>query len=333
MNVLINGAGNIGKTLAALLAKHKDLLSIQSIYLHKNIMQPWLEEDLAILESMGIHVLYNSLEQIMPHIHYVFDATANGIGIKNKEIYKSADNLIGACAQGSEKEFGISYMCNINDNAIAGQPFVHIVSCNTHGALSILNACSNEDFSMIKKADFVVVRRSEDISNHERLVTANVVARHLHPDIGTHHAIDVVDLLKTINISIPITSSDITTPSQLMHSSRFSITLRKPIDVVELTSRLKKASLISLTKKFDSNTLFEMGRRYGEQGRLYMHSIVIENNIMIHGDTIIGWAFIPQEGNTIVSTIKAFLLQTNSTNTKFIYNEIVKDLLFTSKRL
>ena len=35
----------------------------------------------------------------------------------------------------------------------------------------------------------------------------------------------------------------------------------------------------------------------------------VENNILLVDKNIMGWAMIPQEGNTILSTISAFLLQ------------------------
>lgn len=156
--------------------------------------------------------------------------------IKNKTFYQSLVNLKGVCAQGSEKGFGHSFMSGINDEIIRSQKFVHVVSCNTHGTASLLKTFCGSDLNNLIKGDFVVVRRSEDIGNHERLVSANVVARHLDAKIGTHHAIDVVDLFNTLNVNCDITSSDITTPSQLMHAVRFNIELKTKSRRMKLTS-------------------------------------------------------------------------------------------------
>src|SRR5690606_26219058 len=116
-------------------------------------------------------------------------------------------------------------------------------------------------------ADVVVVRRSEDLGNHERLVSANVVARHLDLDIGTHHAIDVVDLFDTKGCSCKLTSSDITTPSQLMHSVRFNIRFKQKLNK-PIADLIASNSFVATTAKFDSNVVFELGRRYGFNGRL-----------------------------------------------------------------
>ena len=331
MKILINGGGNIGTTIANLMIRFKDLLGISHVYLHKNLPQEWKNTDLDFLERLGVIVCEKENipnKEVVKNVQFVFESTSNGMGIKNKEKYKSLKNLIGACAQGSEKGFGIPFMTGINENKIFGERFVQVVSCNTHAALSLLNTFSRRDFSKVLYSDFVVVRRSEDIGNHERLVTANVVARHLNPDIGTHHAIDVSDLLETIGVKIPIASSDITTPSQLLHSIRFNIKLNEKVSQTSIDDMLRNSDYTSTTNKFDSNKIFELGRRYGFQGRIYSHAIVVNNNIMVHDDTIIkGWAFVPQEGNTLISTIHSFLLQTKNPNSIELLKKISGELL------
>lgn len=328
MNVLINGGGNIGTTLCNILFTYKSLLQIDKIFLKKNSNRPWQEVDLEILKELGVYIIDKEakLIDLLPSINYVFDATSNTSGLKNKEIYKQFKHLKGV-AQGSEKGFGIPFVSGLNNDRAKEQQFVQVVSCNTHGAASILQTLSNGNLNNIVSADFVVVRRSEDIGNHERLVTANVVARHLDDTIGTHHAIDVTDTLKTIGVNIPITSSDITTPSQLMHSTRFNIRLKEPITKQEILDRVSKNQFIATTNKFDSNLVFELGRRYGFQGRLYSHSILVINNILVTNNDIKGWAFVPQEGNTILSTIHAFLLQTNNLDEFNVIKQIKTELL------
>ena len=148
--------------------------------------------------------------------------------------------------------------------------------------------------------------------NHERLVSANVVARHLSPTTGTHHAIDVKDLFNSMNVNCNITSSDITTPSQLLHTTRFNITLKDSIDTNLIDTTLRNATYVGSTTKFDSNQIFELGRRYGAYGRIFNHAIIVRNNLLVNNNTIKGWAFVPQEGNTILSTIDAFLNMTSN---------------------
>ena len=332
MKVLVNGVGNIGTTLLNILNDYRELLGIKEIYAKKNILKSWDISDLRILENKGIKICLESQEDsdiygkelntvlfdsIKDDVNYIFETTANKIGMKNLPKYKEMSNLIGVSAQGSEKGFGIPYALGVNDDKIKREKFVNIVSCNTHATLAVLKTFTGKMLDNLEEADFVVVRRSEDIGNHERLVTANVIARHLDNNIGTHHAIDAIDLLKTLNLYPKLTSSDVTTPSQLMHTFRFNIKLKESINKEELTNMINRNKNISITNKFDTNKVFELGRRYGKYGRLYSHIIIIENNILLIDRNIMGWAMIPQEGNTILSTISAFLLQTTDDSERY----------------
>jgi glyceraldehyde-3-phosphate dehydrogenase/erythrose-4-phosphate dehydrogenase len=332
MNVLVNGIGNIGSTLINLLLHYKVELGIDEVYACKRTITPWNQAELQLLKDKGVKICtsgksldFPQLGNILPQIHYIFEATANGIGLESKKRYLKLPNLIGSSAQGSEKGYGISFMTGVNDEVIRSQKFVHIVSCNTHGSAALLRLFAGNELANLERADMVVVRRSEDLGNHERLVSANVLARHLNDTAGTHHSIDVIDMFKTINVQCNLTSSDITTPSQLMHAVRFNIELKKPLEK-SVDDLILSQKLLAKTIKFDSNVIFELGRRYGFNGRLYSHAIVVSENLLKTSKSIKGWAFVPQEGNSILSTIHAYLLQTNHANEEAVFNKIADDL-------
>ncbi len=334
MKVLVNGIGNIGTTLLALLIKHQELLKIDTVFALKNKPLPWQEDDLNYLSSLGVRICsrvtesgYEFLDTIIDEVDYIFDCTNNGGGMLNKQWYVDLPNLKGACAQGSENKFGISYMTGVNDRAIRNKKFVHVVSCNTHSLACLLTTFTGENLERHTSSDFVVVRRSEDIGNHQRLVAANVVARHMDDQIGTHHSIDVVSLFETKEILPNITSSDVTTPSQLMHAVRFNIGLTEKLTQLDIQDLIAKNPCMATSTKFDSNVIFERGRRIGFQGRIYSHAIVVSNNLIFGRDSIKGWAFIPQEGNTLLSTLNAFLIQTNFTDSSAAMEKLQGSLL------
>ena len=333
MKVLVNGLGNIGSTIVNLLIRYKDLLGIDEVYACKRTLNAWNQTDLDFLIEQGVKIcttsksnLYPQLGTILPQINYIFEATANGVGIENKSRYEKLPNLIGSCAQGSEKAFGVSFMSGLNNEVIVNEKFVHVVSCNTHGSAALLRLFSGAKLENLVKADMVVVRRSEDLGNHERLVTANVVARHLDFVAGTHHSIDVIDMFKTIDVNCQLTSSDITTPSQLMHAVRFNIELKQK-DNRDFDQLIHDYPLLSQTMKFDSNVIFELGRKYGVQGRIFSHAIVLKDNLIKTDTCVKGWAFVPQEGNSIISTLHAFLLQTANADESKIIEQVMNDLL------
>ncbi len=332
MRVLVNGTGNIGTTLINLLVRYQSNLDIDQIYACKHSIHPWNKIERDILEAMNVKLCttssnskYLPLNTIINKIDYIFEATANGIGLQNLNNYKSIQT-IKASAQGSEKGFGTLFMTGINDNIIFGKRFVNVVSCNTHAIASLLSTITGKKLDNLSHADMVIVRRSDDLANHERLVSAHVVSRHQDLKIGTHHAIDVVDMFKTINVPCNLYSSDITTPSQLMHTARFNITLKKPLSL-DISDLIKSNSFLASTRKFDSNIVFDLGRRYGFQGRLFSHAIVLSENLITSSTNIKGWAFIPQEGNSILSTLHAFLLQMKFKKGNSILERIKQDLL------
>lgn len=333
MNILVNGMGNIGTTLVHLLVKYSELLGIEKTYLYKRSLHPWNEAERGYIESLGVIICSGEnienllcLDEVISEIDYIFEAAANGVGLANLEKYRQLPRLKGSAAQGSEKGFGIPFMSGVNDAQIRGEKFVNVVSCNTHGTAAILSTFTGQVLQNLKRADIVVVRRSEDIGNHTRLVSGNVVARHLSPETGTHHAIDVVDMYQTVGIDCKLTSSDITTPSQLMHSVRFNIELNEPLSE-SIDALIDTNPYVAKTLKFDSNVIFEQGRRYGFQGRLYSHAIVVMDNFLQTETSLKGWAFVPQEGNSILSTLHGFMLQMELDNSDKLIQQIQKELL------
>lgn len=334
MKVLVNGVGNVGTTLVHLLAKYAGVLSIDEIFVHKNQLLPWEHNDLQWIADLGVTVCrsdpesaqFVAYDDVIDDIDYVFECTAAGGGMRRKPHYQNLDNLAGVCAQGSEKGFGIPYMASVNDDRIRGEKFVHIVSCNTHGTAAVIRALGGEKLADLEWADVVVVRRSEDVGDHERLVGANVVARHRDAAVGTHHGVDVCDLFATIGVDVELTTSDVTTPSQMMHAARFCVRLDEPPDRPP-QQLFGEAPYLAVTEKFDSNRVFELGRRYGFQGRIYSHAVVVANNLLVADGTIRGWMFVPQEGNTMLSTIAAFLYQTEHDRAGRVIERLREDLL------
>ncbi|PLX07154.1 MAG: hypothetical protein C0596_12225 [Marinilabiliales bacterium] len=110
-----------------------------------------------------------------------------------------------------------------------------------------------------------------------------------------------------------------------MHTVRFNINLKTSITENNIQEMINNNPMVSVSSKFDSNTIFESGRRYGLNGRIFSHAIINHNNILLDETrkNLKGWAFIPQEGNTILSTISAFILQTNCNNNSII-NYLIK---------
>ncbi len=330
MNVVVIGAGNIGTTLAQLLLRHRARLGIDVVSVVKNDPQPFFEVELRQLEELGAEVVRASSAaerwRAVDASDYVFDCRKEGAPLRDKSEYQARGHLRGVCAQGSEEGFGVPMVAGTNDGVVrstSDEPcLVHVASCNTHAAVSLLRAACGTTLETLEHADFVFVRRSEDIGSSERLVGANVVARHRSRNFGTNHSILAQRVFASVGASPELTSSDITTPSQLLHAVRFSIHGRAPLE-----PRFELDPWLATTHRFDSNRVFEFGRRHGEAGRLYAHAIVVDNNLVVRDTQIIGWAFVPQEGNTLLTTLAAFLYCTQSTRAQDVLREMRRKLV------
>ena len=332
MKVLVVGAGNIGTTLANLLLAHRPELGIDEVLVQKvREPAPFDAPDLIELERRGARVVRATAEaaatDLLGSVGYVFDCRKDGVAIRDRQRYLALPGLRGASAQGSETGFGVPFVGGVNPGAVIGARLVQIASCNTHATATLLTALGGPGLARLDEADLVCVRRCEDLGGRERLVGASVVSRHRDPVHGTHHAADAARVFATLGLAPIVTSSDVTTPSQLMHAVRFAVRLRQPRAATAIAADLAAHPRLATTAKFDSNRVFELGRRYGFQGRLFAHAIVVANDLMIRGRSVKGWAFVPQEGNTLLSTVEAFLLQTRPAEAEAIANRLGADLV------
>jgi len=215
-------------------------------------------------------------------------------------------------AQGSEKDFGLPYAYGINDEAlIKSTPnFIQVVSCNTHNLCGILKSLS-PSFDRIVDADFVCIRRANDISQNGSFIASPEVGSHKITHFGTHHARDASRVLNTLYHYLPLYSSAMKINSQYMHTIRFSLTLKGNENIESVISKFRENPFVALTHKNLANKIFSFGRDHGYYGRIFNHTVVSIPSISTHsvkeGTRITGFCFTPQDGNSLLSSVAAAL--------------------------
>lgn len=335
-NVLVIGTGTIGLPLIGLLARFKDNFGIDNVFFNKNTPP---SHDLAqIMKMIGLGAKlvtdeskfekfeelgltpFCTKDEVMLNVSVVIDCTPSGVGMSNKKEYydKYKDSISGFIAQGSEFGFGEMFAEGIVDFP-KDEQFVQIVSCNTHN-LAVLIKCFESGHSSvtpggIHSADFVCLRRSNDISQNGGFVPSIKVEDHSDSVFGTHHARDAFSLLKNEFPDISIYSSAVKLNTQYMHAIRFSINIDKiganTIDTVgDVIERLNDNKMVALTSKRTSNQVFSFGRDYGLYGRILSQTVVCEQTVAIRkdarlGSIITGLCWTPQDGNSLLSSISA----------------------------
>lgn len=334
--VLVNGTGTIGEPLISLLLGIKDKVGIDEVLFYKHSPRltdrPMLndlirrgakmvteESKKSEFEQLGLKPAY-TLEEALNIADVVADATKEGIGEKNKELFysKHENHIKGFLAQGSESNFGIIYANGINDEIFTSGPlpkYVQIASCNTHAAAALVKHLGYAKEDNFEHADLTFIRRASDVSQ-DKSVPAPTISAFDDEVFGTHHAQDVHRIFKTLGKNIDIFSSAIKVNSQYMHSLSAHLKFKEPLSRDEIISIVNGTPQLALTNKTSVNKVFSFGRDHGYYGRILNQSVIVEPSVKVNGDHLYLWSMTPQDGNSILSSIKAILYYLYEENSK-----------------
>jgi glyceraldehyde-3-phosphate dehydrogenase (NAD(P)) len=324
--VHVVGTGTIGEPLIGLLCDAKDDLGIDEVTFYKHSSKvedrPKIKgllnrgANLAVAESkvkefqeLGTEPTYHA-EEAIKRATVVIDCTPGGVGLMNKDKYyvKYKNKVKGFLAQGSEFGFGKMYAVGINDSIITPKDqFIHVVSCNTHNiAVLIKTLAMPGDKNNLKEGKFLCIRRANDISQVQKYVPSPQVGIHKDAQMGTHHARDVYELYKTLNIDLNVFSSALKLNTQYMHSIWYNLKLSTKITKDEVIDRFITNPRVAVTLKQDANLVFSYGRDHGHYGRILNQTVAVLPTVhVINNNEIFGFCFTPQDGNSIMSSITA----------------------------
>jgi glyceraldehyde-3-phosphate dehydrogenase (NAD(P)) len=263
-------------------------------------------------------------EEAIKRASVVIDCTPKGTGLMNKEKYynKYKNKVKGFLAQGSEFGFGKMFAVGINDEAITPKDkFIHIVSCNTHNIAVIIKTLAvNGKKNHLKEGRFLCIRRANDISQAKSFIPSPEVGSHKDEKMGTHHAVDVYHLYKTLGIELNVFSSALKLNTQYMHCIWYDVKLDNNMTKDEAIQRYIDNPRVAVTHKKAANLVFSFGRDHGHYGRILDQTVVVIPTIhVINNNEVFGFCFTPQDGNSILSSISA--------TERFLYPESYEEKL------
>jgi len=322
--VHVVGTGTIGEPLIGLLSDARDELGIDEVtfYKHTPVLtdRPKIkglinrganlavnETKLRDFQELGLEPMYDA-EEAIKRASVVIDCTPKGTGLMNKEKYynKYKNKIKGFMAQGSEFGFGKMYALGINDEAITPKDkFIHIVSCNTHNIAVLINTLGIENGkNILKEGRFLCIRRANDISQSKSFIPSPEVGTHKDEKMGTHHAVDVYHLYKTLGIELNVFSSALKLNTQYMHSIWYDLKLNSKINKEEAIQKFIDNPRVAVTHKKSANLVFSFGRDHGHYGRILDQTVVVIPTIhVLNNNEVFGFCFTPQDGNSILSSI------------------------------
>jgi len=324
--VHVVGTGTIGEPLIGLLCDFKEELGIDEITFHKNTpLTTDRSKVLNLVKNRGARLTTHeekfdgfvdlglspdfTTEQAIDRASVVIDCTPKGIGHANKNKFyeKYSDNTLGFVAQGSESGFGKRYARGINDDAliVGKDKYIQVVSCNTHNLSTIVNTLAlDEEPDNLIDGRFLLIRRANDLSQSSNFVPSPQVGAHDDNTFGTHHAADAYQLFKTKGIDLDLFSSAMKINSQYMHILHFTLKVKNKTSITKVLDKLEQNDRIALTDKINANEVFSFGRDHGHFGRILNQAVVsVPSLSVINDDTIVGFCFTPQDGNSILSSI------------------------------
>ncbi len=338
--VHVVGTGTIGEPLIGLLCDAQEDLGIDEVtfYKHSPVLtdRPKLkglinrggnlavsEEKIKDFQELGLEPVYTA-EEAIKRATVVVDCTPKGTGLMNKEKYykKYKNKIKGFLAQGSEFGFGKMYAVGINDEAISTKDqFIHIVSCNTHNIAVLIKTLAIEGKkNLLKEGRFLCMRRANDISQVKSYIPSPQVGSHNDEMMGTHHAVDVYHLYKTLGIDLNIFSSALKLNTQYMHCIWYDLKLNKKTTKDDVIQSFIDNPRVAVTHKKDANLVFSFGRDHGHYGRILDQTVIAIPSIHVLNDNeVFGFCFTPQDGNSILSSITA--------TERFLYPECYEEKL------
>lgn len=310
IKVSVNGFGTIGKRVATAITLQPDMKLIGVAKTSPNyeafvaqrlgyrIFVP--ENSLKKFEEAGIKVA-GTIEDMIRESDIVVDATPNGVGAKNKELYiKYSKNAI---FQGGEKadvaEVSFSALCNY-DEAI-NKRYIRVVSCNTTGLLRTI--CTINNISKVEKVRATIVRRAADPKEIKRGPINSLV-----PDpvsVPSHHAKDVNTVLKDLDII----SMAVVAPTTLMHLHLLNITLRNPVTKEDIVNRLLDTPRFLLvrgkTEISSTAEIIEVARDLGRLRNDIPETVIFEDSIYVKDNELFIMYGVHQESIVVPENIDA----------------------------
>jgi glyceraldehyde-3-phosphate dehydrogenase type II len=322
--VHVIGTGTIGEPLIGILADLRTELGIDEVTFAKRT--PLLgdrskvfsllkrganlaaeKSKWASFRELGMEPKYD-YEEAIGRASVVIDCTPDGNGLSNKKQFyeRHAGHVKAFLAQGSEFGFGKPYAYGINDEALNGDQFIQIVSCNTHNIAAVLKTLALDGGSNnLKEGKFLCIRRASDISDSKSFVPSPTVSNHKEP-WGTHHARDAHHLFQTLGLDLNLFSSSIKTNSQYMHCIWFDMTLDRNVTLDDAVKQILANPMMAVTYKDMASLVFSFGRDHGRFGRILNQTVVVLPSVHVrNGNELLGFCFTPQDGNSLLSSIAA----------------------------
>jgi glyceraldehyde-3-phosphate dehydrogenase (NAD(P)) len=99
-----------------------------------------------------------------------------------------------------------------------------------------------------------------------------------------------------------------------MHTLSAHFTLKEAVSRENIMDTIYNTPELALTHKTAVNQVFSFGRDHGHFGRILNQAVFVEPSIKVNKNHLYFWSFTPQDGNAILSSVKAIMYWLNDKN-------------------
>ncbi len=314
IKVAINGYGTIGKRVADAVSKQKDMQIVgvakrtpdyvSRIAAEKHKLFVSDESGLKAFEESGIKT-HGTVEDLLNDCDIVVDSTPEGMGDKNKELYKKHN--VKAIFQGGEKPTvgDASFNAYANFDEARGKDFVRVVSCNTTALMRSLFPIYSE--LGIKKVNVTLVRRGTDPNDHKKGPMNAIEPSFTFP---SHHASDAKTIIRDLNID----SMALKVPTTLMHTHVVLLDLEKEAsanDVLNLWGNYNRIKFFNSKDGYKSTAqIMDFARELGRDRSDLFELAIWKDSAHVNSGTLSYIQAVHQESIVVPENVDAIRAMT-----------------------
>ncbi len=311
IRVGVNGFGTIGKRVALAVKLQRDMILVgvvkrspdySAFYAQSQGIDIYVPStsEAELMEKAGIKVA-GTLKDLLKNVDVVVDATPEGQGRKNKQLYEEYG--VKQVYQGGEKpdvaETSFSTLCNYEESK--GAKSLRVVSCNTTGLLRMI--CVLHHHFGVDSVRAIIVRRAADPKEIKRGPINSVVLN--PPTLPSHHALDV----KTVLPWLDIKTAAVAVPTTLMHVHHLTVVLKNEVHrnaVLEALLEAPRIMVISTEETGIKSTaqLVEAARMTRPRYDI-PELVVFEESVAVDGREVMLFQAVHQESIVVPENVDA----------------------------
>ncbi|MHB8361545.1 MAG: type II glyceraldehyde-3-phosphate dehydrogenase [Thermoplasmataceae archaeon] len=309
IKVGINGYGTIGRRVADAVRLQKDMTVVGIVktkpdYIAKQASESFNvfannSENLKNFENSGV-VAKGTMEELVQSVDVMVDCTPEGMGEKNRELYKKYK--VKGIFQGGEEPTVAEQSFNAYSSydKCKGKDFLRVVSCNTTGLARTIFPLM-KSFG-VKSIDATLIRRATD-PNDSKKGPINAIEPSLK--FPSHHGPD----LKTVLDCTDISTVAIKVPTTLMHVHSVHLTTNSDATkekILEEWSKFNRVMLVSGKSGISSTSqVMDLAREFGRKRGDLFEIAVWKESVFSSGYNIRYIQAVHQESDVVPENIDA----------------------------